>query len=124
VAEDDHGLARVFGRALRRAGYEVVWAADATQALQVFEQQAAPFSAVLLDLDMADTGIHNAHAAMRSRNRELPIILLTGLPEPESGPPFKAAPTHDVILRKPVDPAVLARVISMAIRRSGRLSRL
>jgi len=124
VAEDDQGLARVFGRALRRAGYEVLWAADSTQALQMFEQQPSPFSAVLLDLDMADTGIHNAHAAIRSRNRELPIILLTGLPEPDGGPAFKAAPTQDVILRKPVDPAVLARVVSMAIRRSGRLSKL
>jgi CheY-like chemotaxis protein len=119
VAEDDRALARAFGRALQRAGYEMLWVANAEQAMATFAQQSASLHAVLLDLDMPDPAIIEVHAAIRARSPELPMIVLTGaqgMPDAASNPP----PTDDSVLRKPVDPGVLARVVSAAVRRHGR----
>jgi signal transduction histidine kinase len=119
VVEDDRALARAFGRALQRAGYEMLWVANAEQAMATFAQQSASLHAVLLDRDMPDPAINEAHAAIRARNPELPMIVLTGAQgttDATSNPP----PTDDSVLRKPVDPGVLARVVSAAVRRHGR----
>ena len=118
VAENDEALARAFGRALQRAGYEMVRVANAEQALATFTEQSASLHAVLLDFDMPDSSIRNVQTLIRSRNPELPIIVLTTAQTPSdaaSNPP----PTDESVLRKPVDPAVLTRVLSAAVRRHG-----
>jgi two-component system, cell cycle sensor histidine kinase and response regulator CckA len=119
IAEDDPALARAFGRALRRAGYEVLWVESAAQAVATFAQHGASLHAVLLDLDMPDAAIHEAYAMIRARCPELPVVALAAA-QPGADQPADASNADESVLRKPVDPGVLARVLSAAVRGHGR----
>jgi signal transduction histidine kinase/ActR/RegA family two-component response regulator len=122
LAEDDEGLGRAFVRSLRRAGYDVVWVADGERATAAMADEAAKFDLVLLDLDIADGSGSRAHGLIRKRERELPMVLLSGASDAENVD-AAAQMGSDTRVHKPVEPAVLARVVQLALRRAGRGSR-
>lgn len=84
LAEDDVELRTLFGRCLRSAGYDVVDAADGTEALEhlVGSPPADPdplhrFDAAVLDIRMPGfSGLH-VLAALRHRSPGLPVVLMT-----------------------------------------------
>jgi CheY-like chemotaxis protein len=122
LAEDDEALGRAFVRSLRRAGYEVVWVADGERASAALANPAASFDLVLLDLDIADGSGPRAHTLIRKREPDMPVVLLSGTTEAENAD-AAAQLGHDTLVHKPVEPAVLARVVQLALRRAGRGSR-
>jgi FixJ family two-component response regulator len=75
--------------------------------------------AVFFDLDMIEPSLPQLHALFRARRPDLPMIVMTSAQDSRD-PRVTAAGAEDLLLRKPVDPAVLARVLSKATRRNSR----
>ena len=120
LAESDEGLGRAFTRSLRRSGFDVVWAANAADAKSSLEHPDAAFDAILLDLDEAAIAGLQAHA--HAQDASVPVIGLSSATDVQSAE-TTARFGSDRLLQKPVDPAVLVRVVSLALRQARRSSR-
>jgi CheY-like chemotaxis protein len=83
VVDDDPRIATAIGRALRTAGLQVLTAPDALEAVSI-ARSARP-SAILMDVMMP--GMEGSVAAALMKDcvelREIPIILVSALPEEE-----------------------------------------
>lgn len=78
LVDDEEPLTRAIGRSLTRNGYEVVIALDGLQATKRLD--GASFDLVLSDISMPGmTGIELLHA-VRQRDLDVPVILMTGSP--------------------------------------------
>lgn len=83
VAEDNPVNQQVIGAMLSRAGLNMTLAEDGEMALQLFEQQAKGFAAVLMDLEMPVKNGYQTAGAIRNLEkargdeRSIPIIALT-----------------------------------------------
>lgn len=82
VADDDEAVLRVVTRALSNAGFEVVTAHDGLQAGDLLTRES--FTAVLTDVAMPGMSGIEVLRAVRVRDLELPVILMTGAPSVES----------------------------------------
>jgi EAL domain-containing protein (putative c-di-GMP-specific phosphodiesterase class I) len=82
VADDDQALLRVVGRALEAAGFEVLSAEDGTRAHRLLANGS--FDAVLTDVGMPGMSGLEVLRAVRERDLELPVLLMTGAPSVES----------------------------------------
>lgn len=109
IVEDDADLRRMFRMALTLAGYDVSEAANGLDALRALDTN--PFAAVVLDLGlplMSGAAVRQEIAA-HAHTRNLPVIIVTG--EPGSHDALDAA----CVLRKPVTPDKLVRVVGSCI---------
>jgi two-component system, NtrC family, response regulator GlrR len=118
---DDDEVSRVFmAELLQRAGYAVVTAANARQALNIW--QAGGVRAVITDLVMAGmdgmalvAALRQAEAGMADRTV---IVVCSG-----SAPPHMSGPgpsTYDAFLPKPVQGQVLARTLARLLGPPGQ----
>jgi EAL domain-containing protein (putative c-di-GMP-specific phosphodiesterase class I) len=79
IADDEKALLRVVARALELAGFEVSTAEDGSTALQLLAERH--FDAVLTDVVMPGmTGVALLRA-VRARDLEVPVLLMTGAPD-------------------------------------------
>jgi len=76
VVDDEEGIRRMAARILRRAGYEVILAADGDQALALFDEQA--IDVVLLDVSMPQRSGAEILTELRRRRPGLPVLLSSG----------------------------------------------
>ena len=106
VAEDDDIVRDVTVRMLRRAGYDVLPAADGEEAVRLVRERGQTVDLVLLDAMMPNMTGHEASLRIRKIEPSIPIIFCTGydplLPHSHSTPS-----EHNPVLRKPVDKQVL-----------------
>jgi EAL domain-containing protein (putative c-di-GMP-specific phosphodiesterase class I) len=78
LVDDEEQLTRAVSRALGKSGYDVVTALDGLQATHRLDESA--FDLVLSDIAMPGmTGIELLHA-VRQRDLDVPVILMTGSP--------------------------------------------
>lgn len=107
VVDDDALVRRALARMLRRAGHDVRDAADAESALGLVDE----LDALITDLWMPGVdGLQLAAAVGRTRP-DLPIVLVTALPHPDLDE--RAAEVGvTAVLRKPVEPEELRRVLA------------
>jgi len=77
VVDDDTSLRIAVARALRVAGYDVVVAADGTEALET--QRASPSDVVVLDVTMHGIDGLETCRRLRARNDDVPVLMLTAL---------------------------------------------
>ena len=75
VAEDDANIRNGLIDTLESEGYQATPAADGQQALHLF--QSGTFGLVLLDIMLPGKSGYDVCRAIRSRNEEIPIIMLT-----------------------------------------------
>lgn len=125
VVEADRALARAFGRALRSDDVDVLWAQDSVDAIALFEAHGSSIDVVLIDADASRSALHDLQATVRAHSPTLPFVMLTDAHEPaNSMPPAGSMPADgdgvEIRLRKPIDLAMLTRVISQAARRRGK----
>lgn len=104
LAEDDRALRRYLEVVLRRAGYEVLPAADGLEAMKALLSQAV--DAVVTDALMPHLSGHELCRFLREhpRLKDLPVVLLSG--SDSVARPEQAGP--DLYLSKPVHADVLA----------------
>jgi len=120
VADDDDASRGLLARALRSAGYEVLLAANGREATEVI--RATPVDAVVSDIAMPEMSGIQLLKAIRQRDADVPVVLITGSPDVESA---IQAVRHGALLylKKPVDLDELTRVMGRAVR-LGRIARL
>ena len=104
LAEDDRALRRYLEVVLRRAGYEVLPAADGLEAMKTL--LSTPVDAVVTDAVMPHLSGHELCRFLREhpRLKELPVVLLSG-GDPASRTEGAGA---DLYLSKPVPAGELA----------------
>jgi len=78
VIDDDEALGRALARQLSRAGYEVVVHHEGKTALEAIH--AGGFEAIVSDIEMPGLSGIEILRSVRDRDRDLPVILITGAP--------------------------------------------
>ena len=111
IVEHDRGLLEAYTDTLLERGFAVTAAADAATALRALE--AAPFDAVVSDVALPGaTGVEILHA-IRARNLDVPVVLVTGNPTVESAvSALELGALHYLVM--PVAAAELARCVEHA----------
>lgn len=114
LIDDDAELSRLVARFLAGEGFETVWASCGEAGVEA--ALAQPYSLVLLDVMMPDTGGFEVLRRIRQHSR-VPVLMLTARGD-----------THDRVrglelgaddyLPKPFDPAELAARVRAILRRS------
>lgn len=113
VVDDVLAVRRMLERVLTQEGYEVVGASDGTEAQRVL--QGGEFDLVLTDISMPGLDGIGLLRAVRERDAELPVILLTGVPNTATAiSAVNLAAT--AYLSKPIAPDVLAAEVKRALK--------
>ena len=121
VVDDSRATLTLISSMLRSWGYEAVAVEDPLDALALFEAGEAPFDTVLTDIQMPSMSGVELLRRVRERDRDVPIVLLTGTPSLDSaiqGIEFGAFR----YLTKPLDLAKFRETIERAVG-LARLSR-
>jgi putative two-component system response regulator len=115
VVDDDETVSSLFARILSREGYSVETAANFESARRLLERQ--PPDVILLDVVLPDAGGFSICKQLKddASTRLIPVILVTGLSDPESRINGRRAGADDY-LTKPVDPQELIARVSTAAR--------
>ena len=118
VAEDEAPLRAILSRRLKRAGFQVLAAADGQDAVDLFLQHSASIDCVLVDLNMPTLDGEETQRAIHAIRADVPIIVMSGYSEQEVVDRFRDAGIAGC-LQKPVPSAVLIETIRGAILASG-----
>ncbi|SHK64564.1 PAS domain S-box-containing protein [Desulfatibacillum alkenivorans DSM 16219] len=78
LADDEAMIRDVGGRMLHELGYEVITAADASEAVQLFRQNARDIKLVILDVIMPGSDVDEALRIIRKSSPEARILLSSG----------------------------------------------
>ncbi len=120
VADDEVALAKAYARVLSAAGFKVEVAADGSQAVQLLESQR--FDAIVSDIAMPKLDGIDLLRAVRARDLDVPVVLVTGSPSLETA--LQAVEFGAIrYLRKPIELAELLAAVEQAVRLGG-LARL
>jgi DNA-binding NtrC family response regulator len=118
LVEDKPELREMLETALRRMGYEVSSAADASSALSILEKQS--FSAVLTDLKLpSGSGIDVLKAAL-AHDAAVPVVVMTAYGTIHDAVAAMREGAFDFI-QKPIDLEHLKHLLSRAIERQQLL---
>jgi EAL domain-containing protein (putative c-di-GMP-specific phosphodiesterase class I) len=113
VVDDEEALARVIRRTLSAAGYEVSTASDGEQATTLLS--SGKFDAIVSDIGMPRMSGIQLLQAVRQRDLDVPVILMTGAPDLKTA---VEAVAHGALLylAKPVDTTELGKAVARAVR--------
>jgi len=113
VADDDDAVLRVHARILASKGYQVTTAPDGAAAVRALE--SGSFDVILSDIDMPGMSGIQLLERVRTRDLDVPVILITGDPAIETA--IKAMEQGALrYLVKPVEATALAKVVGDAVR--------
>ncbi len=122
IVDDDEQVCRAYRRVLQHSGFEIDVASNGNEALEKLE--ANRFDVVLSDISMPSLGGLEFLRAVRDRDLDVPVVLMTG------GPSFDSAvqAVEYGALRylvKPIEPEALTETIRHAtsVHRLARLRR-
>jgi EAL domain-containing protein (putative c-di-GMP-specific phosphodiesterase class I) len=121
VVDDEEPLCRAFQRLLEHAGYEVAIAADGAAAIA---RLGEPFDAVVSDVRMPEMDGLALLRAVRQRDLDLPVVLMTGAPDIDGAIEAIDYGAYKYI-PKPVQPDALRDCVrrAVALRRMATLKR-
>ena len=122
LVEDDEAVRQVYSRLLVRDGFSVVVAQNGIDALDTFARQNVDL--VLSDIGMPDMDGVELLKALRLKDLDVPVILMTGNPQLDSATDAVALGALRY-LTKPVDGRELTRVAgkAIALHRLARVKR-
>jgi CheY-like chemotaxis protein len=121
LIDDDDDVRTVLAAALRYAGFEVVTAADGTEGIGLFQQQAVDL--VITDLFMPRKDGAETITAIRRLNPFFKIIAISGggqMVKPEYLEPVVASLGVDRYLTKPLSGASLLAAVSGLLNQPPR----
>jgi len=113
LVDDEDALLRITARLLTAEGYEVRTAKDGHAASALLAE--CTFDTVVSDIDMPRIGGIKLLQIIRERDLDVPVILLTGVPDVKTAMQAIAHGAH-LYLSKPVDMQELAAAVSKAVR--------
>jgi CheY-like chemotaxis protein len=123
VVDDEEALRRALQRILEHAGYEVVGAANGREAHRWLADTSS-IDAIVSDLNMPEMGGLELLRAVRERDLDLPVVLVTAAPDIASAIEAIDYGAYKYI-PKPVDSELLRDTVrrAVALRRMARLKR-
>jgi EAL domain-containing protein (putative c-di-GMP-specific phosphodiesterase class I) len=116
VVDDEESLCRAITRILESAGFDVNAAQDGAQAMQLLDEHS--FDAVLTDVAMPGMDGIALLRAVRERDLEVPVVLMTGKPDVESAAEAIRYGACEYLF-KPIPNAELESTIRRAVSMSG-----
>ncbi len=118
VVDDDGAIRRVCSRVLGSEGWTVVLADNGRAAIAEVEAAKAPFDCVLSDVNMPELDGFGLVRELRSRDGDLPVLLMTGDPSLDGA--VRAIDQGAIsYITKPFDHEVLAHAVAKAARVHG-----
>jgi DNA-binding response OmpR family regulator len=111
VVDDQKDVRAMICMVLRVNHFEVVEAASAAAALQLFGE--SEFNAAIVDIFLDDSNGMDVIAAMRDRAPDLPVVAVSGMTAFD-GASMSDDLTRVVYLQKPFRPAELIRAVAAA----------
>jgi len=110
IVEDDHDLGNAMAELLQAEGYELVLAQNGLEALETLREQTP--SLLLIDLLMPVMNGVELIGRLRSDAawRDLPVVVMTAASDRIVGVDVDSL--NVPVLKKPVDPETLARVLA------------
>jgi len=124
LAEDDADVRGLLCRRLRRAGYDVLAAANGDEAVALQRAHPGAIDLAVLDVVMPGCGGRRAYQALREVQPDLGVLFLSGYPLDRAGDQPEWDPTLS-LLRKPVSGDDLCREVRRCLDRAregaGRL---
>lgn len=113
IVDDDAALSRVFDRALKADGHDVVCVSDGAEAVRLL--QAQDFDVIVSDISMPRLGGIELLEAVRKNSSDIPVVLVTG--EPDVDTAIRAVEYEAFrYLKKPVNLDLLKDVVRRAIK--------
>lgn len=121
LVDDGPAILRVLESSVRRRGYRVVEAKDGLSALEKLEQHAGEITAVVTDFIMPRLDGMELVKAMRARNIDIPVAVMTGAITADQVESFRALGVRE-ILRKPfgADAFLGSLVRLLAVEKNGQ----
>jgi EAL domain-containing protein (putative c-di-GMP-specific phosphodiesterase class I) len=120
VVDDDDAVLKMTRRALERRGYRVVACSSGEEALRQLGQGS--FDCMVSDVQMPGINGLRLLRAVRDRDLDIPVILMTGSPEVASAAAAVEYGAYQYLI-KPVGNQRLTRVVARAVN-TGRMARL
>ena len=118
VVDDDVAVRRACARVLTGEGWEVALAGDGGAALGEIERSKVPFDCVLSDVNMPEVDGFELVRAMRQRDDDIPVLLMTGDPSLDGA--VRAIDYGAVsYITKPFSQETLAAAVARAARLHG-----
>lgn len=107
IADDEERIRRLVSDFLRRDGYTVLQAADGGQAMELIDQKLGSIDLIILDVMMPVYDGWSVLRHIRSKNTEVPVMMLTARTE-ENDEVFGFDLGADDYITKPFSPVVLS----------------
>ena len=114
LVEDDEGLRRVTQAQLERSGYDMLVAADGSQALEILRRE--PTNLVITDLHLPDISGIELLKTVRTDYPETAVVIITAYGTIETAVDAVKSGAYDYIT-KPVHPDELRAVVSRVLER-------
>jgi len=111
VVEDHVGLRELIDAVLTDAGYEVVTAATADEALRIADEK--PVDVLLTDLGLPGLNGNDLARRFQEQSQNLPVVLMSGR-DPED---LEACRSDAHFLPKPFTPKSLLAVVSKSLEK-------
>jgi two-component system, cell cycle sensor histidine kinase and response regulator CckA len=111
--DDEDAVRRLGARALTGAGFEVVTAADGSEAIALFQEHHAHIALVVVDMTMPKVSGIDALQAFKGIAPHVPVLLSTGLDCDESSVDQRFAGT----IQKPYRLATLIEMVNRTLQR-------
>lgn len=113
VVDDVEQVRRVLAETLRKAGYRVITAASASEALHKAGSRRTPIHLLLTDVVMRGSSGIDLARELRGDRPTLPVVYISGYAGAPSGPAGPLGP-NEVFLQKPVNSGeLLGRVAAL-----------
>ncbi len=118
VVEDQEHVLEVTRDMLERLNYRVITASDGREALEVFDRNADEVALVLTDVVMPKMGGVELVAALKGRDQEVPIVMMTGY---QASAPEALLPSGEItaFMEKPLRLHNVAQVLRKALEEDG-----
>ncbi|GEM_PF-3206273 len=110
VAEDDEGVRSLTAHHLTAAGYKVLEAPDAAEALRLLDTLSEPVHLLLTDVVMPGMGGRELAEAVRARVPGIRVVFMSGYPDDALGAP-EGGWADKVLISKPFDRNKLLRMV-------------
>jgi signal transduction histidine kinase len=111
LAEDEVEVRSLVRRALQSWGYRVLEAGDGPSALELAGGHAGPIHLLVTDIMMPEMSGPEVARRLRAVRPEVRVILLSGSEQEEATPPGSRFDVEMTLLRKPVTPDIIARMV-------------
>ncbi|HVU02263.1 MAG TPA: EAL domain-containing protein [Polyangiaceae bacterium] len=112
VADDEEALLRAFSRVLGQAGFQVSLATSGDEALRLLAESS--FDVILTDIQMPGASGVQLLRAVRERDLEVPVLLMTGAPDVGSAAEAVRLGATEYLL-KPLPFDVLEKTVRRAV---------